>query len=117
MGLAGSRIDGCMRLPLPIMVVALLAGAAIPAFAGMGLRLGMSLDPDDFLVELHFQSKPVASEVRLVPSMEAGFGSGTAHVGRLDAQEGSGQAPVAGPSERMEKLAAGWPNRDFRSNC
>ena len=53
---------------------AALAVLAAPAFAGPGLHAGMSIEPDDFLIGLHWKSKPIAEHLALVPSVEAGFG-------------------------------------------
>ena len=64
-------------------VFALLVFAA-PAFAGVGLHGGFSLDPDDVLIGVHFQSKPVAEDLRFVPSVEVGFGDVTMIAGNAD---------------------------------
>lgn len=74
-----------MRRPavLTLAVVALLALAA-PAFAGVGLHGGFSIDPDDFLIGVHFESKPVAEDLRFVPSVEVGFGDVTMVAGNAD---------------------------------
>jgi len=68
---------------LPFLTLALIALAA-PAFAGAGLHMGLTVNPDDFLIGLHFQSKPVAQNLTLVPSVEAGFGDVTMVAGNLD---------------------------------
>jgi hypothetical protein len=57
--------------------VASLVCLASPASAGLGLRAGASLSPDDFLVGLQFRSHPIAQDLRIVPSVEAGFGDDT----------------------------------------
>ena len=64
-------------------VAALLVFAA-PAFAGPGIHAGMTINPDDFLVGLHWKSKPMAEHLALVPSVEAGFGDVTMVAGNLD---------------------------------
>ena len=58
--------------------------AAGPAFAGVGLRTGLSLDPDDFLIGLHWRSHPLQESLFLVPSIEVGFGDITMVAGNLD---------------------------------
>ena len=68
---------------LSVVAVVLLAIAG-PAFAGAGLHLGFTDDPDDFLIGFHFQSHPVADHLRLVPSVEAGFGDVTMIAGNAD---------------------------------
>jgi len=64
-------------------LTAILVACAAPAFAAAGLHAGMSLDPDDFLIGLHF-SKPMQDQLTLVPSVEAGFGDVTMIAGNLD---------------------------------
>jgi hypothetical protein len=68
---------------IPFLAVAMAVSAA-PAFAGAGIHLGATTSPDDFLVGLHFSSKPIAESLRLVPSVEAGFGDVTMVAGNLD---------------------------------
>lgn len=63
----------------------LVSISAAPAFAaGAGLQAGMSLDPDDFVIGLHFKSKPMAENLIFVPSVEAGFGDVTMIAGNAD---------------------------------
>lgn len=66
-----------------ILTVVVIVFAA-PAFAGAGVHLGMTVNPDDFLVGLHFKSSPMAEDLSLVPSVEAGFGDVTMIGGNLD---------------------------------
>ena len=84
---------------LGILFVTLVAFAS-PAFAGVGLHAGMTLDPDDFLIGIHFKSKPMAENLSLVPSVEAGFGDITMVAGNLDLhydlQTGSKTRPYLG---------------------
>lgn len=83
----------------PLALLALLAFAA-PAFAGVGLHGGFSVDPDDFLIGVHFQSKPVAEDLRFVPSAEVGFGDVTMIAGNADLhymfKTSSSKKPYAG---------------------
>ena len=72
------------RLFVSIVVGIALVIVAVPAFAGPGIHAGLTLDPDDFLIGLHFQGKPMADNLRLVPSVEAGFGDVTMIAGNLD---------------------------------
>ena len=65
-------------------VAVVLMAIAGPAFAGAGLHLGFTSNPDDFLVGFHFESLPVADHVTLVPSVEAGFGDVTMMAGNAD---------------------------------
>lgn len=64
----------------------LLAVAAVtPAFAGLGLHAGMSVNPDDFLFGVRFKSHPLAEAIFIVPSAEVGFGDITMVAGNVDA--------------------------------
>lgn len=67
-----------------VAALLLVATASGPAFAGVGLRTGLSLDPDDFLIGFHFRSSPLEESLFLVPSLEAGFGDLTMIAGNLD---------------------------------
>ena len=84
-----------------VLTVALSLTAA-PAFAGAGLHGGMSLTPDNFLIGLHFESTPMAENLRLVPSVEAGFGDVTVVGGNLDLHY-----PLKTKSELAPYLGAG----------
>src|SRR5262249_59298050 len=59
-------------------------GIGGPAFAGAGLHLGFTDNPDDFLVGFHFQGARVADHLMLVPSVEGGFGDVTMIAGNAD---------------------------------
>lgn len=69
------------HLRLAVFTFALMICGA-PAFAGAGLHFGMTVDPDDFLIGLHFKGR--TTPVRLVPSVEAGVGDVTMIAGNLD---------------------------------
>ena len=71
-------------LGLWLAVVAAFTVLASPAFAGVGLHAGATISPDDFLIGLHWKSKPIAENLSLVPSVEAGFGDATMVAGNLD---------------------------------
>ena len=66
---------------LALVVVAICAS---PALAGVGLQAGLSLSPDDFIAGVHWKSSPLAEQLYLVPSVEAGFGDATMIAGNLD---------------------------------
>lgn len=55
-----------------------LAGLAVAGSASaeghFGLRGGFSSNPDQILVGVHYMSSPIAKQLYLVPSAEAGFG-------------------------------------------
>ena len=67
-----------------LMALVLLTAAAAPAVASVGLRAGLSLSPDDFLVGVHFKTDALAENLRFVPSVEAGFGDVTMIAGNAD---------------------------------
>ena len=69
---------------LAVLALAVLAGASVPAFAGVGLQAGLSLSPDDFLVGVHFKSSALDKNLYFVPSVEAGFGDNTMIAGNAD---------------------------------
>jgi hypothetical protein len=57
------------------IVLVALALVPLPAAAGdFGLRAGFSLDPDDFLIGVHYRTPPIAQYLYFVPSAEVGFG-------------------------------------------
>ena len=70
---------------LAVLVMAFTTLTA-PAFAKgtVGLRGGFSLDPDDFLIGLHFRTDPLGENLYFVPSVEAGFGDVTMIAGNAD---------------------------------
>jgi hypothetical protein len=60
-----------------IAIAALVLGAAplaVRAETSFGLRGGLSVDPDQFLIGGHINFSPIADNVYIVPSAEAGFG-------------------------------------------
>lgn len=63
----------------------LVSICAAPCFAaGAGLQAGASINPDDFVIGIHFKSKPMAESLIFVPSVEAGFGDVTMIAGNAD---------------------------------
>ena len=70
-----------------LAALAIAVGAfAVPAFAKgtVGLRGGFALDPDDFVIGLHFRTDPLSENLYFVPSVEAGFGDATMIAGNAD---------------------------------
>ena len=102
------------RLSVTTLLSLALVLAAAPASAGAGLHGGMSLSPDNFLVGLHFESTPMAENLRLVPSVEVGFGDVTMVGGNLDLHY-----PLKTKSELAPYLGAGmtvnWFDHDSGS--
>ena len=85
---------------LAVAVLAVFASTVGPAFAGVGLQAGLSHNPDDFLVGVHFKSSALDKNLYFVPSVEAGFGDVTMIAGNADLhyvfQTDSKLAPYAG---------------------
>src|SRR5262245_29975603 len=83
-----------------LFVLFALTFSAVPAFAGLGLHAGMTFNPEDFLIGIHFKTRPLAEAWSLVPSVEAGFGDVTMVAGNLDVhynfKTSSKLAPYAG---------------------
>ena len=73
------------RKSLLIVSAFMVLVAATPVFAGPGIHLGASIDPDDFLIGLRFRSKPIQENFVIVPNAEVGFGDVTMIAGNLDA--------------------------------
>ena len=71
-------------LVLIIAVVILALTSTMPALAGVGLQAGLGLNPDDFIVGVHWKSKPLGESIYWVPSVEAGFGDATMIAGNVD---------------------------------
>jgi hypothetical protein len=89
---------------------------AAPAFAaGAGLQAGASINPDDFVIGIHFKSEPVAESLIFVPSVEAGFGDVTMIAGNADLhyifKSKSKLAPYAGGG-----LTINWFDNDGGSD-
>jgi len=57
-----------------VLASALAASAALASSSSVGLRGGFSSGPDQILIGAHFQPPPVATNLYIVPSGEAGFG-------------------------------------------
>ena len=69
-----------MRRKLAFPVLCLLLGFALPAYADstIGFRAGMAIDPDEFVIGIHFRTDPISERsLFIVPSFEAGFGDAT----------------------------------------
>ena len=63
--------------PLLCLILAGFAGPAV-ASSNIGFRGGLAVNPDEFLVGLHFRIDPIdGKQLFIVPSFEAGFGDAT----------------------------------------
>ena len=69
------RFQSSVYLVLTAAILLLLAPApAARADVATGLRGGLSVDPDQFLFGGHLEFAPIADQLYVVPSGEAGFG-------------------------------------------
>ena len=69
-----------MRRMFAFLVLCLLLGTTLPAYADstIGFRAGMAIDPDEFVIGIHFRTDPISERnLFIVPSIEAGFGDAT----------------------------------------
>lgn len=63
----------CVRVFL--VVVSVLLGSSIPGYAqGVGLRGGVSVDPDQFYFGGHYETSPVVERLHFRPNLEVGIG-------------------------------------------
>lgn len=94
-----------LRYGARVTLLALLCLAASVSTARaetrVGIRGGLSIDPDQFLIGLSIQPPPVAQNLYLVPSIEGGFGDDLVSIafnGDLQYQFGrsGGVRPYAG---------------------
>jgi len=76
-----------MRNCLPWMVMALVALGAAPVLAQteVGVRAGLSADPDQFVFGAHYETGPLADDITFRPNLEIGVGDDvTAVTGNLE---------------------------------
>lgn len=60
-----------------VMMLVLLVGATLPASAqDLGVRAGMSGDPDQFYFGAHLYTGPIVERLRFRPNLELGLGDG-----------------------------------------
>jgi hypothetical protein len=57
-----------------VLGAALVAPAPAEAQGGFGVRAGVSADPDQFFVGLHYETEPMFDRLRFRPNAEIGFG-------------------------------------------
>jgi hypothetical protein len=69
---------------LVALAIAFVLPSAASAGGSIGVRTGLALDPDDFLIGIHFKTGPLAKDLHFVPSVEAGFGDVTMIAGNAD---------------------------------
>jgi hypothetical protein len=61
---------------LALATILVIATAASAAAQSAGIRTGISGNPDQFYVGLHYETEPLIEQVRFKPNIEVGFGSG-----------------------------------------
>jgi hypothetical protein len=65
-------------------VLAALALVALPSAAaaqGVGVRAGASVDPDQFYIGGHYETRPLVEQLHFRPNLEVGFGDDITAVG------------------------------------
>ena len=65
-------------------VLAALALVALPSTAaaqGVGVRAGASVDPDQFYIGGHYETRPLVERLHFRPNLEVGFGDDLTAVG------------------------------------
>lgn len=61
---------------ISVLTMVWIVAARIPSGAQvLGVRAGLSVDPDQFYFGAHAESGPIAGELRFRPNLEAGFGN------------------------------------------
>jgi hypothetical protein len=59
---------------LAVLLGAVVAASSARAETSIGLRGGLSIDPDQFLIGLHIQPPAVGRNLYIVPNADVGFG-------------------------------------------
>jgi hypothetical protein len=71
---ADGRVRRVVRRCLPALAGLLMTAAAAEA-QGLGVRAGASVDPDQFYFGGHFETAPLADNLRFRPNVEIGVGN------------------------------------------
>jgi hypothetical protein len=59
---------------LAACIWAVLPTAAHAQGGGVGVRAGVSADPDQFVIGMHYETAPIVDRLRFRPNIEIGFG-------------------------------------------
>lgn len=62
------------RILVPALLATIIAVAPVHAQDGVGVRAGVSTDPDQFYLGGHWISAPIVEGLRFQPNAELGFG-------------------------------------------
>lgn len=74
----------CRRTTVLPFVIGMLALAALPSTAaaqGPGVRAGASVDPDQFYVGGHYETRALVERLHFKPNLEVGFGDDVTAIG------------------------------------
>ena len=74
----------CGRRIITAVLFLLVALATLPSSAaaqGVGVRAGASVDPDQFYVGGHYETRPLVDQLHFRPNVEVGFGDDVTAVG------------------------------------
>ena len=75
-----SLIDRCLSTGAVIGLFCLTAGS-LQAQGGTGLRVGLSIDPDQVYLGGHLETGPVVEKLRFRPNLEVGLGNDITLIG------------------------------------
>ena len=68
------RALGLVLLTAVAGLLAAAPAAAQPGAGGIGIRAGVSADPDQFVIGMHYETAPLFDRLRFRPGIEVGFG-------------------------------------------
>jgi hypothetical protein len=74
----------CHRITVLPFVIGVLALVALPSAAaaqGPGVRAGASVDPDQFYVGGHYETRALVERLHFKPNLEVGFGDDVTAIG------------------------------------
>src|SRR5262245_12500596 len=72
---------GRFVIRVSLLITALLFVAAPPASAQIGIRGGISIDPDQGYFGAHYETAPLIDHLYFRPNLEVGLGDDLTHVG------------------------------------
>lgn len=68
------RFQSLVRLGALTLAAWLLTGGGVHAQGGPGVRVGLGVDPDVFVIGAHLESEPLVDRLRFRPNVEVGVG-------------------------------------------
>jgi hypothetical protein len=71
---SSSCFHGLVRIGGFTLAAWMMAGVGAHAQGGPGIRVGLALDPDLFVIGAHLESDPLVDRLRFRPNLEVGLG-------------------------------------------